>query len=534
MLRAESVNVIGAMASRSILDSPPVPLAPVPLTRCGRVTRAVRLAAAAAGLAVIASYLVIALSRIGYPFEIEWLESNSLVEVHRILAVQPLYAAPSAGYVPDGYPPLYFAVSAAVASVLGVSYLPLRLVSLAASLACLVLLGRLVQRETESRAAGIAAAGLFAGTYFVTRTWFDAGRVDSLFLALSIGGLYAARRMRGPRGAVVAGVLLAAAGLTKQTGFAEAAVLPAVLFLGPRRRLACVAALTEVVILGGTTLVLGITSGGWYVFYVFELMSQHPLIPGNLGGFWIVLLAVLGPAVAAAALSTRRVPVVLLAGCAALVIEGYAALLHSGASSNDVLPAYLAVALLAGLALGEGAVPAWRAPAAGALVLAQSGLLLAGMRPSQEIPTRADRAVGQQVAAGLRTIGGTIADPTDPGLTVLAGLPPGAAHEDAAGDVLRGTDRTAKTSFKRSLADDLARQRFSAIISEHPGKPAAYPAAPLYRYYRQCSQPLLAGVPAPDFRPVDGVRFRPFSVWLPRGHGSCASAVRALDGEARS
>ena len=91
------------------------------------------------------------------------------MEVQRILAGHALYASPSVGYVPDGYPPLYFATSAAAASVLGLSYLPLRLVSLVSSLACFAVLARLVQRETASAAAGIAAAGLLAATYFVTR-----------------------------------------------------------------------------------------------------------------------------------------------------------------------------------------------------------------------------------------------------------------------------------------------------------------------------------------------------------------------------
>ena len=50
------------------------------------VPRAIRVAAALAGLAVIITYLVIAVSRLTYPFTVEWLESNSLVEVHRILA----------------------------------------------------------------------------------------------------------------------------------------------------------------------------------------------------------------------------------------------------------------------------------------------------------------------------------------------------------------------------------------------------------------------------------------------------------------
>src|ERR1700760_2150640 len=199
-------------AAKPALDRPPLRQ---------RAPRAAQLAAALAGLVAIGAYLFVALSRLDYPFALEWLEGNSLVEVHRILTGQPLYPAPAAGYVPDGYPPLYFALSAGAARVLGVSYLPLRLGSPLSPPACFAPLGRLVQRETGSIAAGTGAAGVLAATYFATDTWFDVGRVDSLFLALSVGGLYAARWMRGRRGAVAVGVLLAATALTKQTGFAE-------------------------------------------------------------------------------------------------------------------------------------------------------------------------------------------------------------------------------------------------------------------------------------------------------------------------
>jgi len=493
-----------------------------------RAPRAVRLAVALAGLVAVCAYLAIALSRLTYPFTVEWLESNSLVEVHRILAGQPLYAAPTAGYAPDGYPPLYFAVSAAVASVLGVSYLPLRLVSLVSSLVCFALLGRLIQRETGSVAAGVGAAGLFAATYFATDTWFDVGRVDSLFLALSIGGLYAARWMRSTRGAIAAGVLLAAAVLTKQTGLAEGVVVIAALLTGPRRRLACVAALAELTVLGISTLLLGITSGGWYIFYVFQLMSEHPLNYSSFGRFCTALLSALGIAACAALIGARRVPPVLLAGCASLAVEGCAALVHSGGSSNDLLPAYLAVALLAGLALG-GKSSGWASAASGVLVLAQTAVLLSGFHPSQAIPTSADRAVGERLTAGLRAFGGDVAIPADPGLSLLAGMVP-VAHQDAAHDVLRASDQAAIKSYRVSVADAVAGRRFSAIITDGPGPPPGYPAS-LSRYYRECPEPLLAGVPAAVFRPVAGIGARPAWLWLPKGGGSCQSAVSVLDGE---
>jgi hypothetical protein len=489
--------------------------------------RPARLAAALAGLVAIGAYLFIALSRLNYPFTVEWLEGNSLVEVHRILAGQPLYQAPTVGYVPDGYPPLYFAVSALAARVLGVSYLPLRLVSLVSSLACLAVLGRLVQRETGSIAAGTGAAGVFAATYFATDTWLDVGRVDSLFLALSIGALYGARHMRGTGGAIAAGVLLAAAALTKQTGLVEGATVTAVLLAGPRRRLACVAALAEVTVLGISTLVLALTTGGWYVYYVFEQMGEHSLNYGGFGWFWTALLSTMGIAACAALIGARQVPAVLLAGCAALAAEGYAALVHSGGGINDLLPAYLAVALLAGLALGSGAARR-SGVVPGLLVLAQSAVLLSGFHPSQAIPSSADRVVGERLVAGMRALGGTVAVPADPGLSLLAGMAP-AAHQDAAYDVLRASDQAAIASFRRSATEAVAARRFSAIITDGAGPPFANPPS-LKQYYYQCPQPLLAGVPAALFLPVAGANVRPMYVWLPRGAGSCATAVSVLDG----
>jgi hypothetical protein len=496
-----------------------------------RAPRAVRLVAALAGLAGIGAYLFVALSRLTYPFPVEWLESNSLVEVHRILAGQPLYPAPTAEYVPDGYPPLYFAVSAAAASVLGVSYLPLRLVSLVSSLVCFALLGRLVQRETGSGAAGIGAAGAFAATYWVTDTWFDVGRVDSLFLALSIGGLYAARWMRGTRGAIAVGVLLGAAVLTKQTGLAEGVAVVGALMAGPRRRLAYTAALTEIAVIGISTLVLALTTGGWYVYYVFELMGENALNYSAFGWFWTALLSAMGIAGCAALIGARRVPLVLLAGCAALAVEGYAALVHSGGGINDVLPAYLAVALLAGLALGNSGQARWATVACGVLVFAQSVFLLSGFHPAQAIPTSADRAVGERLLSGMTALGGTIAVPADPGLSVLAGLPP-TAHQDAAADVLRATNQAAIASFRRSAAEAVASRQFSAIITDGPGLPPGYPPS-LTRYYLQCPQPLLAGVPTALFRPVAGVPVRPEAVWVPRGRGSCPAIVNLLNGTSK-
>jgi hypothetical protein len=399
-------------------------------------------------------------------------------------------------------------------------------VSLVSSLACFALLARLVQRETGSIAAGTGAAGAFAATYLVAGAWFDIGRVDSLFLALSIGGLYAARHMRGPRGAVAAGVLLAAAALTKQTGLAEVVVVTAALLTGPRRRLAWVAALTEVTVLAGSTLMIRLASGGWYIYYIYKQMSEHALTYGNFGWFWTALLTATGLAACAALIGARRVPRELLAGCAALAVEGYVTLVQSGGTINDMLPAYLAVALLAGLALGGPA--RWVTTAAGALVLAQTVFLLASSHPSSAIPTSADRAAGERLVAGMRALGGDAVDPADPSLSLQAGMAP-AAVPGGVFDVLRATDKAGIASYRRSSYEAVKTRQFSAIIDSGGGQPL-YNPPDLVRYYEECLQPPSASGSATLLVPVARSRARAAVVWIPRGRGSCQDVITVLDG----
>ena len=281
--------------------------------------------------------------------------------------------------------------------------------------------------------------------------------------------------------------------------------------------------------------------------------GKHRAAPA-FGQFWTVyLLPVLGIACWALVLGMRRTPLVLLAGCAALVVESYATLVHSGGRVNDLLPAYLAVALLAGLAMGgqpgglvsfcadriartriagwrPGRLGGWVAAAAAALVIAQLAMLMNGFRPGQAIPTNADRAVGWRLTSGLRALGGTVAVPSDPGLDLTAGRP-AIAHQGATDDVLRASDPAVSAMFRASAARAVAARQFSAIVTENAGVPGGFPPD-LMRYYRRCPQTLLPGVPMADFEPVAGPPERPVYVWLPVGGASCAAAVRALNGAA--
>jgi hypothetical protein len=251
-------------------------------------------------------------------------------------------------------------------------------------------------------------------------------------------------------------------------------------------------------------------------------MSEHALDLGNFSWFGTLLLTAMGLAGCAALIAARRVPRELLAGCAALAVEGCATLVHSGGAVNDVLPAYLAVALLAGLALGSDSTW-WGATLAGGLVLAQSVFLLATAHPSQAIPTSADRAAGERLVAGMRAFGGDVAFPGDPAFSLQAGMTP-AAHPAAVYDVLRATNKAGIDSYRRSAEKAVVTRQFSAFISESPGLPLNDPPS-LLKDYHECVQA------APTlFAPSAGsTRLQPVTLWIPWDGVSCQGAFRVFD-----
>lgn len=80
-------------------------------------------------IVVVTLFLFVALSRIRYPFAIEWVEGNTFLHVLRVLQGKPIYVAPSYDFIPMIYTPLYYYVSAPVAIATGNIMIAMRVVS---------------------------------------------------------------------------------------------------------------------------------------------------------------------------------------------------------------------------------------------------------------------------------------------------------------------------------------------------------------------------------------------------------------------
>jgi hypothetical protein len=494
----------------------------------------------------VAAYLWVALHRIGYPFELEWLEGGAVGIVQRAAAGHGLYVQPSLHYVPWPYPPMYFWTSAAVAHVTGVGFLALRLVSFTASLATFLVIyvlvrsvpGRFATRggahprrrpsEARDRVAGLCAVGLFAATFRLTGAWLDIGRVDSLFLLLFLLSVLVARRARSWRGGIAVGALVFLAFFTKQTALVAAVPLLAwLLFRRPRVGASAVA--TSGVLVIGSTVVMNALSHGWYGYYVFGELGHQRFVSGALTGFWIYDLwhplgvaLLLGAAGALGRGARRRHgpfrPDGLgfdLAVVLGLVGASWVGRLHSGGWDDVLIPAAAAVALLVGqavAALRRASPLRWRwlatALLAGPLVV-QLGQLRYPL--ATQIPTAADHRAGNQLVATLRHLPGQVIVLDHPWYSTLAGKGT-SAQEDAIYEVLRSGDQRGRRILLRDLPGAVASQAVGAVVLDDTDDERGF-ADVLQREFVPVPAPVISGG---AFYPVTDQRLRPTMLFVRR------------------
>ena len=480
-------------------------------------------ALAAAALWYLGSVLVIALARIGYPYDLEWMEGGTLEHVARILSGQPLYVAPTLEFTPYIYAPLYYFVAAPVAKLFGLRLLSLRLVSFAASLGVLALLAALVHRSTRSRLGALVAAGLFAALFKRSGAFFDLARVDALALFFTLLGIWVL--LASEKHDVVAGALLAAAFFTKQSALFIAApvVLARAWSLRGPRRLQSVAAFAALAV-GGSVL-LHVRTHGWSTYYLFTLPASHPRVSAAWLGYWggdlfaavpIAMLALAFVVAGATRLGAAR-PIVLAAVFGSLAAS-WSGRLHSGAYSNVLMPVYAVLAWQVGMVVGwlrEPAPPSTLQPGPKrgvVLALAPWACLLQfallWFPPWRQIPTAADRAAGAALVARLAAVPGPVLVPFHPHLARLAGKATH-AQQMALADVMRGGDRQVADALDADVRRRLRAREFAAVVVDDDWWRADLDAS----YIR--ARTLFVDEPA-VFMPRTGWQARPREIYEPR------------------
>ncbi len=255
--------------------------------RPGLLLRSLRIGLFVGAAAYLVALVGLAAIRIPYPFELEWMEGGCVDAVRRTLSGRTIYPEPSLEFIPFLYTPLYFWLCAPIAAATGVGYLPLRLFSFASSLACMVAIFCLVRRETGSSYAGALGAFLFAAMFELTGFWFDVSRADTLFLFILLIAVYLLRfRAATPKGLTLAGVVLFLSFFTKQTAlFVSVPLVTWAVLVHGRRALWF--AVTFGVLTVVSTLVMEWATDGWYLYYIIETPSTHPVWERFSRHFWL-------------------------------------------------------------------------------------------------------------------------------------------------------------------------------------------------------------------------------------------------------
>lgn len=472
-------------------------------------------------------YFAVAVSRIRYPFELEWIEGVSLGQVRWILSGQQLYGPPSVEFIPLFYAPLYYYVSAAVAQLLGPGFVPLRLVSFVASLGCFSLIFAMVRRETGSLASGLLAVGLFAATFRLSGAWFDLARIDMLFLFFLLLGLYLARFSSSGRGHFAAATALALAVATKQTAVFAAVVLSAYYVCWNRRHaVAFVGSLTALVV--GSFAALQALYHGWFGYYVFGLSHAHNIVKRSLVLFWTRdLFAPLGIALVLAtfwlgseSLSQRSAHRFYAATAVALVGTALGSRMNPGGYDNVLIPAHAMLSILYGLAVHRllGIIRS-SAPAEGRCSL-ECLLSLACLvqfcglayNPMTQVPTGKDLMAGRALLGRIREIKGEVFVPGHPYLAALAG------KKTHAGivvlyEILAHTTGEVSSRLMEDVRQAIRERRFGAVILD---------SRAWFRGIDSCySEDGRVFEDDTVFWPVTGAKLRPEHLYLPREDGPC-------------
>jgi len=422
-----------------------------------------------AGLSMTLIYLYCAVQRLIFPHEIKWMEGGVLDQVLQILAGRDLYTEPDWNFATYLYTPFYYYLSAAVSLITGPTFMSIRLVSLASSVAAAGLLMVIVQRETDSRFAGIISGLFFLSAYKASGFFMDAGRIDSLFLALVLGYACAARYLQSYPGQLLAALLGALALMTKQTAVIACVPIAIYLLAIQPARLKWVVPLTGTALAAGAMLYFYIASDGWFAYYVFELPQAHryqwfkfPTLIGNefLLRYPFVIAAGVGALLLTTGAQRRRAAFALLL-VITLLLAAVLPYMHTGSAANVLLPMQAACALLLGIALALA--EKIRRIYAAILTVTVVQFALLGYSPASVIPTAAQAQRAQQFVHCIATLPGPVLNTRSGYLWSLAGKQR-SAHEPAIADIFRAGDSPEKLALQQEFLLHVQNQYYSALF----------------------------------------------------------------------
>lgn len=227
-----------------------------------------------------ALFIAMVAMRLFYPYEVEFLEGAIADHSLRLMQGLPIYAKPDLSFVAFLYPPLYYYASAAVMEIAGISLFAPRLVSVLATLGSCTIIFFYVSRITNVKLNRswlpswypLIGVALFVAGYGITGYFYDAARVDALFLFFLLSAIFVLSGARSSPQFAASALLFALAFLTKQQSLMFVGTAALWLLVKDRKQFAVFAVLIAAFSFGGVILFDRINDG-WFSYYVFGIPS---------------------------------------------------------------------------------------------------------------------------------------------------------------------------------------------------------------------------------------------------------------------
>lgn len=448
-------------------------------------------------------------SRINYQFELEWMEGGMLQHVERINDGKDIYYEPSAEFVPFIYSPFYFYAASVSTKIFGEELFSLRLVSLASVSVSFLLIFLITFNKTKDFKLGIISAGLFAGVYGLTGSFYDLARVDSLFSMLILLTFFLIQRKN-----IIFWILASFAGIlafyTKQSAIGIFLPLLIFLMIYDRKRL-MIFGLPLVVSVILLIVTMNHSSNGIFSLYIFDIPSTFDLLP--VKGVKFIFFDIFKPfALGVVAVifvlielyKSNKGEFALTAGLfLGMLTYSFFSRMHWGGYDNVLIPAYAVFALSVPAAYYYLKNSGRNLVLPTILIIAQ--LLFLIYKPMEYIPVADDLKSGKEIVERIKSIEGEVYIPSHPYLLKMAGKIDH-AHSMAVLDVM-SLGNIVSEKLAREIDSLVSSKHYSAIITDNH-----WVINNLEEYYYYGGDVSKGN----SFFTVCGLKSRPEKIWFPR------------------
>lgn len=234
----------------------------------------------------IFSVFFVFISRLFFPYQLEWMEGGEIEHILRLLDGKCIYCPPSLEFIPYIYTPLFYYIGIPFIRIFGVNFFSIRLVSILGFVLLLSTTYLVVFKTTKNKFWSFVAVGLLAFSYSTTGFWFDLARVDTianLFMLLSFFFLLD----ENPKRNLLSAFFAFCAFYTKQS-FISVHLFLLLGLLIRNKGLFSKHFLLYFSLILVSTIIETIRSDGWYIFWNFTLPASHYWIWSRVVTFWSI------------------------------------------------------------------------------------------------------------------------------------------------------------------------------------------------------------------------------------------------------